>query len=240
MISVCLASYNGGNYIKEQIESILKQLDSEDELVISDDGSSDNTTNVIKTIDDPRIILVYNTVKHNYTSNFENALRNAHGEIIILSDQDDVWCDDKVKIICENLIFFDYVTSDAIVVDKDLNVISTSFWSLRTPGYSAFNDFMKCAYLGCCMAFKRNVLNMALPFPKRYDLCPHDYWLQLIGSFYFKVKYEHKPLIYYRRHNGNVSDAGLSKGISIFRKIYYRLYTLVNLVMRRITYTLKK
>lgn len=233
MVSVCIATYNGEKYIKEQLDSILKQLDSTDEIVISDDGSADNTIHEIESLSDSRIKIIYNTGKHNYTSNFENALKHSRGEIIILSDQDDVWCEDKVEVIKRNLIDYDFVTSDALVVNQNLEVINGSFWALRTPGFSAFSDFMKCAYLGCCMAFNRRVLNMALPFPENNELCPHDYWLQLIGSFFFRVKYEKQPLILYRRHSNNVSDAGFSKGVALTEKIHYRLYTLWHLLRRR-------
>ena len=99
MISVCMASYNGEKYIKEQIDSILKQLSDEDELVISDDGSTDNTLSVIQSIHDKRIKLIHNQGEHGYSRNFENALKNSKGDYIFLSDQDDVWKDNKVETI---------------------------------------------------------------------------------------------------------------------------------------------
>ena len=74
MISVCMATYNGEKYIKEQIESILSQIGSHDELIISDDMSSDETVDVIKSIDDRRIKLYYHQENHGFVKNFENAL----------------------------------------------------------------------------------------------------------------------------------------------------------------------
>lgn len=236
MVSVCVATYNGEKYLKEQLDSILKQLIESDEVIISDDGSKDSTLDVIKSFNDPRIKIYINKGEHGYTANFENALKYSSGDIIVLSDQDDVWSADKISTIKTQLEWYDFLVSDATVVNEKLEVLSKSFWSLRKPHYNAFGDFIQCSYLGCCMAFKRDVLLMALPFPKNHNLCCHDYWLQLIGSFYFSVRYEHKPLVYYRRHGGNVSDAGLSKGAPLVHKIKYRMYTLFWLIIRRINY----
>lgn len=233
MISVCLASFNGEKYIGEQIESILKQIDYEDEIIISDDGSTDNTLKVIKSYNDKRIKIIINENKHGYTGNFENALKAAKGNIIIMSDQDDVWVDNKVEVIVDDLKNYDFVVSDAKIVDQNLNVISDSFFALRHPYFNKWGDWLKCGYLGCCMSFNRSVLNKALPFPSNHNLCAHDYWLMLIGSFFFKVKYEKEPLVLYRRHSCNVSDAGMSNGVPITEKILYRLYVLFCLLMRK-------
>lgn len=232
MISVCIASYNGEKYIGEQLDSILKQIDYKDEIVISDDGSTDRTLDVIKSYNDNRIKVVYNKSKHGYTGNFENALKVAKGDIIILSDQDDVWCKDKVKTIVSDLEIADYVATDAKVADKDLNIINESYWSLRKPHFSKWGNLIKCGHLGCCMAFRREVLQKALPFPRNHNLIDHDNWLMLVGSFYFKVKYEKGALMLYRRHGDNVSDGGFSDGVSYFMKIAYRLYIFYNLMIR--------
>ena len=232
MVSVCIASFNGEKFIRQQLESILLQLSEFDEIVVSDDGSKDRTIDIILSMCDKRIKLFYNEGRRGYTSNFENALKHCIGDIIILSDQDDIWVKGKVKIICDHMKTYDFVTSDAMVVDQDLNVINKSLWSMRPPKFSPINDFIQCAYLGCCMAFSRKVLDFALPFPPNHRLCAHDYWLQLVGAFYFKVKYEHTPLVLYRRHGANVSDAGLSKGLPFKEKLEYRFYTLFWLIRR--------
>lgn len=233
MISVCIASYNGEKYIGEQLESILKQIDCDDEIIISDDGSTDNTLEVATSYNDKRIKIVMNTNRHGYTGNFENALKSAKGEVIIMSDQDDIWDDNKVKTILEDLQSYDFVVSDAKIVDQNLKCISESFFLLRKPYFNKWGDWAKCGYLGCCMAFNRNVLNKALPFPQNHNLCAHDYWLMLIGAFFFSVKYEKKALVLYRRHGNNVSDAGLSKGVPLSEKISYRLYVLFCLLKRK-------
>ncbi len=233
MISVCLACYNGGNYITEQLKSILHQLSSEDEVIVSDDGSKDDTIGVVTALGDKRIKIYRNEGQHGYTGNFENALSKANGDVIILSDQDDVWADNKVNKILFDLHSNDFVVSDAIIVDQNLKTLSKSFFELRRPYFNKWGDWLKCGYLGCCMAFNRKVLNRALPFPTNHNLCAHDYWLMLIGAFFFKVEYEKEPLVLYRRHGNNVSDAGMSRGAPLLEKIFYRLYVLVCLFRRR-------
>ena len=104
MISVCIATHNGAHYIKEQIESILCQLGSTDEIIISDDGSTDKTIDILLAFKDKRIKihhfkqLVKSKHSHTYVcKNFENALKYAKGEYIFLADQDDWWMPDKVE-----------------------------------------------------------------------------------------------------------------------------------------------
>jgi len=81
------------------------------------------------------------------------------------------------------------------------------------------------------MAFKRNVLDAALPFPRNKRLVEHDIWLAAVGLLYFKVKLIEEPLVLYRRHGNNASDGGFEKGYSLWNKIYRRVYRLVNLAL---------
>ena len=101
MISVCMATYNGENFIKEQIDSILPQLSDDDEIVISDDGSTDKTVDIIENYGDSRIkLLKYNSFRSTIY-NLENALKDSKGDVIFLCDQDDKWNEDKVNICLE-------------------------------------------------------------------------------------------------------------------------------------------
>ena len=127
MISVCLASYNGSKYIEEQIRSILKQIGIDDELIISDDGSSDNTIDIIKSFGDERIKLFINQGEHGFVNNFENSLHFANGDFIFLADQDGVWVDGRVeKTIQKFKEGYDFVYVDCMTTDSKLNVINNS------------------------------------------------------------------------------------------------------------------
>ena len=205
MISVCIATYNGEKYIKEQLESILKQIGSNDEVIISDDGSKDKTLQVIEDLKDSRIKIYINDGIHGFTHNFENALKKCRGDIIFLSDQDDIWLEDKVKKMMETLKSYDMAISDCITINEKFEIIQQSRFEAFNikPGF--INHLIKSRYLGCCIAFNRKVLDAAIPFPERDDLVEHDIWLVAVAYRYFKVELIREPLIYYRRHDKNVS-----------------------------------
>lgn len=232
-VSVCIATYNGAKYIKQQMESILWQLSKDDEIIISDDGSIDDTLKVVQDFDDERIKVVVNRREHGYTSNFENALLHSSGDVIFLSDQDDVWDSNKLAIMVEDLKNADMVISDAKVVDSNLNVIFDSFWEYSSPSRSFLGNIYRFSYLGCCMAFKRAVLDKALPFPNNHKMATHDNWLCLVGLFFFRVHFENRPLLLYRRHQSNTSEGKLAKSKnSILYMMSYRLYVLLNILRR--------
>lgn len=230
MISVCIATYNGELYIRKQLESILAQLTDEDEVIISDDASTDNTLSVIRQMNSPIIHIYINEGKHGYTSNFENALKKAKGDYIFLSDQDDEWLPNKVAICMKNLKESDLVVTDAILVNEAGIEIEPSFYSIRAPLRSYIGNIVKFGYLGCCLAFNRKILAKALPFPEKHKLCTHDNWLFIVAETFYKVRILDERLIYYRRHEHNVSTGGIGGKTSLFFKLHYRIYLLKHLL----------
>lgn len=231
-ISVCIATYNGEKYIEEQIKSILYQIGEDDEIIISDDHSNDDTLKVIKSFNDDRIKIYLNENEKGYTKNFENAMKKAQGDIIFLSDQDDVWKNNKVNIMLNKLKNADMVVSDAEVVNENLETIHGSHFKLCKVKHGFWENFIKTRYIGACMAFNRNVLEKALPFPKNQVYCAHDYWLTNIGEAFFKVELEPNTLIKYRRHSNNASNGGEKSNIPIKKRLLVRIYTMLNLITR--------
>lgn len=226
MISVCIATYNGEKYIKNQLHSILIQLEADDEVIISDDGSSDDTLGIISDFNDSRIRVFHHTSNHGYTKNFENALMHASGEYIFLSDQDDEWLPDKVNKMIEAMKNCDFVLSDCLTVDGNGNILDNSHIETFNIKSSFLSVMMRNRYLGCCMAFRRNVLLASLPFPDNSFYVEHDTWLASVATCYFRVRLLREPLIKYIRHGENTSDAGFGKGYSFSIKIKRRLYRL--------------
>lgn len=234
MISVCLASYNGEKYIKEQIESILVQLGSDDELIISDDGSTDKTLDIIRSIIDPRIHL-YNYNQGCYTKNFENALAKAKGDFIFLSDQDDIWIPDKVKLTLATFenTHADFIVSAATLVDQNKKVILESSFATGKTRTGFWYNLAATSYIGACMAFKRDILPRVLPIPGENKYIAHDYWIACICERYYKTALIEKPLILYRRHGDNASPAFGKSRLSLWERIYKRFYTLYFVIGRK-------
>jgi len=229
-ISVCMATYNGEKYIKEQLVSILSQLKDKDEVIVSDDNSSDGTLAVVKAFNDERIQIYLNTKENGYTRNFENALEKSTGEIIFLADQDDVWLEHKVKVTLKSLEKNNFVVSNCKIVDAELNVLNASHFELRSVKAGFVHNLLLTRYVGACMAFKREVLEKSLPFPLNAKLSAHDYWICLVSELYFEVGLIAEPLILYRRHGDNASNGGEKSKNSLLYKLKVRAYTLFNLL----------
>jgi len=220
-ISVCLATFNGEKYIKQQLESILSQLSDTDEVIISDDSSSDLTIQIVTNIEDPRIRILKNQVFKNPIYNFENALKYATGDYIFLSDQDDIWENNKVKCVTEILDEFHLVISDCQIVDSNGKLLHESFYELNKSSKGLFNNLISNSYLGCTMAFKKEILGLALPFPKNLPM--HDWWLGLVAEVFFKTKFINRKLVQYRRHGHNASSTSGESQNSFFIKLSFRI-----------------
>ncbi len=229
-ISVCMAVYNGEKYIKEQIDSILPQLGLEDELIISDDGSKDNTLEIIGSYKDKRIKLLHSNGK-NIIKNFENALQHANGAYIFLSDQDDIWHEDKVKVSVKHLEEYDLVFSELEVFSEDINN-TKRFYQDKGRKTGILKNIIKNHYIGATMAFRRDILMRALPFPK--GIYMHDIWLAMIAEIKGKTFFIEEPLIYYRRHSENASETGEKSSNSLSKKISMRGILIYNLLKRLI------
>jgi len=227
-----MATYNGEKYISEQLESILSQLDKDDEVIISDDDSSDDTVNIINKLADKRIKIFKNDLDSGYTRNFENAISKATGDYIFLSDQDDVWMDNKVELMLSKLQTNDLVISDALISDGFLKPTLGSHFKIYKVKSGFLHNWLQTRYIGACMAFRKEILLKILPFPSKQSLCAHDYWIANVGEFYYKVGLIHQPLIKYRRHHSNASTGGTKSANSLSHKLTVRLYTLKELLKR--------
>lgn len=231
MISVCIATYNGEKYIKEQLTSILSQLSDQDELILSDDCSTDNTLEIVRAFNDSRIRILEGRRFGSPAFNFENALKNATGDVIMLSDQDDIWREDKVACVLAALKNCDLIVSDAQIIDGDGQIIADSFFTLRGSVRGYWNNILKNSFLGCCMAFKKECLKYILPFPRKIAM--HDIWIGLCVELYGKTLFLPEKLIKYRRHGSNASQAAEKSRYSITYRLKYRIYFIVYTLLRR-------
>ncbi len=228
-ISVCMASYNGKEYIQEQIETILANLLEEDELIISDDGSTDGTLDVLD-----RYSAKYPQIKvargprQGVVRNFENAIRMSSGDLIFLSDQDDLWTKDKAETVkeCFAESRCTCVVHNADVIDSCGKVLIPSYFTYRNSGPGIARNILKNSYIGCCMAFRKELLPYVLPFPD--DIHMHDQWIGILSDYYGHSCFCDKILLHYRRHEGNVtglrhsSCSEMIRNRTVFIKEYHK------------------
>ena len=228
-VSVVLASYNGEKYIKKQIESIMPQLELDDELIVSDDGSKDKTKEIVLELakSDSRIKLV-DGPKNGYNKNFENAIKYAKNEFVFISDQDDEWLPNKVEKVLKE---FDEKTNcirhDCVVIDDNDNVLIESYNTERGANLSYKKNFYKNTFTGCCMAVRREWLMKLLPFPENIY---YDAWIGILSCRFNNAKIIDDKLIKWCRHEGTVTKLHRNSVIWIIK---YRL-RLKRLLRRKI------
>ncbi len=231
MISVCIAAYNGERFIKRQIDSILCQLGRNDEIVVADDSTTDRTAAILNNFNDHRIRVVNGAYKGSPTFNFEKAIQAAKGDFIFLSDQDDEWLPNKVKIFMSYLKEYDCIISDNIVVDGEGNVLSDSFYILNSMHQGKwYNLLIRNNYIGCCMAFRSTLLDTILPFPKTIPM--HDIWIGNVAAFKYKLRFVPEKTIKFYRHSNTSSTTGHESNLSYVKQLKIRLQTCCNLFFR--------
>lgn len=228
MISICIATYNGEKYIAEQLKSILPQLNSNDEIIISDDGSTDDTLNIIAGLKDKRIS-IYNHTSTGQTSyikvknNFSNALSHAKGDYIFLCDQDDIWHPNKVEIFLTYLKRYECVQSDCELMSP------TPYATGTLKQYkSIIGNIIHLPFRGCNMAITRNLIDIILPIPD--PVITHDAWIGCCAIARKSYKKIDEKLLQYRIHENNVSVR--KNRNSIWYKLRYRLSILYYVLLR--------
>ena len=206
-VSVALASYNGARFIEEQLRSLAAQTLLPDELIVTDDGSEDQTVDIV--LDFARtapfdVKIFRNPKQLGYGHNFGNALARCKGEIIFLCDQDDFWFPQKIKTI---------IDLSRAMPDKQLfmnNSIITDIF-LQPTVFTKLDQAVASGHLrdsfaqGCCMAIRRQLLEVCQPMPIRVLL--HDVWISHISEAFSAKHVIDEPLQYYRRHDKNASQS---------------------------------
>ena len=229
-ISIAMAAYNGASYLKEQLDSLVAQTRQPDELVVCDDGSSDETVAILTDFAKQAPFDVYlhcNPENLGYARNFGKALSLCTGDLVFLSDQDDVWFPKKIETIV-NLAELDAVNqvfmNDAELVYADLRPTGLSkLGQIRTAGMSE-----RAFVMGCCAAIKSEFLKDALPIPDGYDA--HDAWIVDMADGLGKRRVIEKSLQYYRRHGDNESLflANRTRKINAASRLWHQIISRFN------------
>lgn len=214
-LSIAMASYNGERHIGEQLDSIARQTRLPDELIISDDASSDATSAIA--LDFARRVsfpvkVIQNTERAGSTRNFEIAIRACKGDIIFLCDQDDVWYPHKINLVEDRFVNNPHVGAvftDADVVDENLHPMKRRLWKIYKfdPGKQAHfraNGALRVllrqpVVTGATMAFRSSYRDLVLPIPQTW----HDAWIALLISATSHLDALPAQLIAYRQHGNN-------------------------------------
>jgi glycosyltransferase involved in cell wall biosynthesis len=186
--SICIATYNGEQYIREQLMSILCQINDDDEIIVVDDCSIDNTVNIVRSINDSRINIYTNEVNKGHVFSFEKTISLAKNEIIFMSDQDDIWLENRYQLLktalIENKVLL--VSSNSKFIDAKGDELNINLISLRKKDSSKyFSNILniilgKAGYYGCCMAFNGDLKKNILPFPSYIE--SHDLWIAMVAN----------------------------------------------------------
>ncbi len=210
-VQILLATYNGGLYISELLDSLCNQSYSDFELLVSDDGSNDNTLHILKEFENRLSIhIVGQNIKRGSSGNFYHLLDKVSSPLVMLCDQDDVWLPTKVESSVKAIavIAEDYKLcfGDMVVVDQNLNKIGPSFLGLQKLDPEWVNQryipVVQSLAAGCTMIFSKSLVDKLRSFPPD-NLFQHDHYLLLQASWYGKIGFIPGELILYRQHDKN-------------------------------------
>lgn len=240
-VSVCLATYRGAEWVTEQLESILVQLGPEDEVVVVDDASPDDTVARVRAVADPRVRLLTRTENRGYVRTFEEAMTQARGDVLLLADQDDVWVPGRVTAMVGALADADVVATNLATLggpDRIRGPYGQADWHLRaaSSGHRLRNVLGvligNMPYYGCAMGVRRSALATVLPFPPLLTES-HDLWLALYGNLDGRMRHLELRSVRRRYHADNASPDKPRGVVMALRSRWMLVGACVELLRRR-------
>jgi glycosyltransferase involved in cell wall biosynthesis len=211
LVSVVMGTYNGGKYLRDQLESIYGQTYKNIEVVVFDDCSTDNTVEILKEFSRDHGLVYYANKKNlGLVKNYEKALSFAKGDYIALADQDDIWYPGKIQILLDNIGSYSLIHSAVHVIDGKGKPHGDAFvvneYSRDHTEKVNFLDYLETAWvLGCTSLIEKSLLEKCLPFPE--GVMFHDWWLTMVAiKLGHGIKYIHEPTIKYRKYEENTAN----------------------------------
>jgi glycosyltransferase involved in cell wall biosynthesis len=213
-LSVILTTFNGAAFIEKQIQSILKQNTAPDEIIICDDNSTDETVSLLNTFINNKLIKLFvNDKRLGVVENFKKAARLAQpGNWLVFADQDDIWAPQKLMRLMDEMQLMDdgsipaLIYSDLSIIDKNDIVISGSFWAaqkIRPEKIKLATLLYGNVVTGCTMIINYPMAEEFFKMDNANFL--HDEWLALIAYSFGKAKFLRDKLVFYRKHESNVT-----------------------------------
>ena len=238
-VSVVMCSYNGELFIKDQIESILPNLLPDDQLLVSDDCSTDETINIVKSFKDKRIKLLISNNNIGYKQNFFNACIAARYNHIILADQDDFYFSNHFSLIKDKLNYgFDFCSTSFFEATEDLEPYKY-VGHIENQNIRKRSIFLRIykviivllggsKYFGCTIGFDRNKIKPLFTDWFRKKNLPHDLLISIICLSFKKVALIKTPTLLHRRHQNNTSPT--KSGRTIIQRLKDRYYYVLSLL----------
>ena len=229
LVSIAMATYNGAKYLEEQLDSIYMQTYKNFELIVVDDLSTDDTVLILEKYK-KKFGLKYfiNDANLGVTKNFEKAILKCNGEYIALVDQDDIWLQNKLEVLYENIGNSSLIYSNAGIINGNGEIQNKttrdiySLYGLDSQTKDIYNYIVLNSFiLGCSTMFKRELLSTLVPI---YETTRnHDWWLTMCAHNTNGIKYIDEVLFHYRHHENNYSRQGekvsfLGKFLNFYNK----------------------
>ena len=207
LISIALCTYNGEEFIRQQLNSLLNQTYTNIEIIAVDDFSIDNTVAILEeyAASDRRLNIFTNEHNLGYTNNFEKALNLCNGDLIAICDQDDIWHPDKLKIQSEAMSGHELLYHDSEFIDesgKSMNLKISDKFNFYRGNEPAVFLYLNCVS-GHSVLIKKSLLKSAMPFPKLFH---YDQWLAYVATCNGSIDYVDQCLVQYRQHKHNSTD----------------------------------
>ena len=216
-VSIAMCTYNGAQFLEDQLRSLMVQERLPDEVVVCDDHSTDNTVDILREFATNASFSVHvheNKSRLRSTKNFDQAIALCQGDLIFLSDQDDVWDSKKVSLTEQCFVNNERVSlvfCDADIVNEEATPLGHTLWEslrfdkdlqslIRTPDAFEILNFRPLV-TGATMAFRKEFKDLVLPIPDDISLI-HDGWIALMISITGVIDFIDRPLMKYRQHPG--------------------------------------
>jgi glycosyltransferase involved in cell wall biosynthesis len=206
-----MATFNGENYVSKQMASILMQLSPQDEVIVIDDCSTDQTLKILESFNDLRIKIYTNDVNKSHVYSFARSISLANNDIIFMADQDDIWMDNRIDLMKHKLIETGrlMISSNSDFIDMDGNKIDFHIDGVDSKDSSRYLKNIlaifagKTNYYGCAMAFHKKLKDVILPIPKYVE--SHDLWIAMAGNLVKANLHLDERTIDRRIHGNNAS-----------------------------------
>jgi glycosyltransferase involved in cell wall biosynthesis len=211
LISIVLCTYNGENFLAQQLDSLLHQTYPNLEIIIADDASTDGTKAILEQyVYLPNVHIHHNAQNMGFAKNFEQAIGLATGQYICFADQDDVWLPHKIERLYQHIGNHDLIYSNSLLIDEHNNSLNKHLSDFRKLQniYDAKGFVFLNAVSGHTMMVKRSMIPPSLPIPEGYY---HDWWFAIVASNMNGVVYLDEVLTHYRQHSKTVTKTIVTK-----------------------------